>query len=52
MTRKHFKEIAEAIRANIDSKQDREICASALLPALKASNPNFDQYRFMDAVVG
>ena len=52
MTRKHFKAISEAIRQNIISKEEREICARALLSALKASNPNFDQYRFMDAAVG
>ena len=52
MTRKHFKAIAEAIRQNISNKEEREAFARALLPALKASNPNFDQYRFMDAAVG
>lgn len=52
MTRKHFKAIAEAIRQNIISKEEREICARALLSALKASNPNLDQYRFMDAAGG
>ncbi len=52
MTRKHFKAIAEAIRQNITSKEERDAFARALLPALKASNPNFNQYRFMDAAVG
>lgn len=52
MSRKHFKAIAEAIRQNISNKEEREAFARALLPALRASNPNFDTYRFMDAAVG
>jgi hypothetical protein len=53
MTRKHFKAIAEAIRNNINNReQDREAFARALLPALRASNPNFDTGRFLDGAVG
>ena len=52
MTRKHFKAIAEAIRQNIDNKQERETFARALMPALRASNPNFDTIRFLKSALG
>ena len=52
MTRKHFKLIAGAIRSNIRDRIDRELFALALLPALRASNPNFDSKRFMNAAIG
>lgn len=52
MSRKHFIAIAEAIRNNIQEKAQREAVANALIPALKASNPNFNSTRFMDACLG
>jgi hypothetical protein len=52
MSRKHFIAIAQAIRENIQDKQQRQAVASALLQALKASNPDFNATRFLDAAVG
>jgi hypothetical protein len=52
MSRKHFIAIAQAIRENIHDKAQRQAIASALLPALKASNPEFNAMRFLDAAVG
>lgn len=52
MSRKHFVAIAEAIRQNIQNKQQREELARALVPALKEANRNFDTYRFIAATVG
>ena len=52
MTRKHFVLLADAIRQNIANKQERQTLAKALMPALLASNPNFNAARFMNAAVG
>lgn len=52
MSRKHFNAIAQAIRENIHDKAQRQAIANALLPALIASNPNFNTTRFLEAVVG
>jgi hypothetical protein len=52
MTRKHFQAIAEAIRQNINDAATRRAVAEALLPALRASNPNFKTERFITAAVG
>jgi hypothetical protein len=52
MTRKHFTAIAQAIRQNIGDTATRNAVATALLPALKASNPNFNAGRFLSAAVG
>lgn len=52
MSRKHFIAIAQAIREHIHDKAQRQAVANALLPALIASNPNFNASRFMEAVVG
>ena len=52
MTRKHFIAIAEAIRNSITSTTEREAVARALVPALRAANPNFNTERFIDACVG
>ncbi len=52
MSRKHFIAIAQAIRENIHDKAQRHAVASALLPALIASNSNFNTSRFLDAAVG
>ncbi len=52
MTRKHFVLLAEAIRQNITNRQEREAVAKALMPALRASNPNFNATKFLDAAVG
>ncbi len=51
MSRKHFIAIAQAIRENIHDKAQRQAIASALLSALKASNPNFNATRFIEAAV-
>jgi|GEM_PF-2939926 len=51
MTRKHFELIAAAIRENITDELYRKDLADAILPALKASNPNFDPCRFMSAIM-
>ena len=52
MTRKDFVALAQAIRENIISKEQREILAEALVPALRDSNSRFDANRFMMAAVG
>ena len=52
MSRKHFIAIATAIRSNFDDKALRQAVSSALIPALKESNPNFNVSRFLDAAVG
>ena len=52
MTRKHFIALAEAIRNSISSKEERVAVARALLPALRAANPNFKTERFIDACIG
>jgi len=52
MSRKHFITIAQAIRESIHDKGQRQAIANALLPALRASNPNFNASRFLEAVVG
>ena len=52
MSRKHFEAIADAIRHNIQCKNQREDMARALLCALRDSNPRFDSNRFMLAAVG
>ena len=52
MSRKDFVAIATAIRENITDRAQREAIARALLPALRASNPNFNTHRFLDAAVG
>lgn len=52
MSRKHFILIAAAIRENLPTKEQREQIAKALIPALRASNPNFNAARFIDTAVG
>jgi hypothetical protein len=52
MTRKHFIAIAEAIRTSITSRAEREAIAKALVPALRAANPNFNTKLLIDACVG
>lgn len=52
VSRKHFIAIAQAIRENIHDKAKRQAVANALLPALRASNPNFNASRFLEAAVG
>lgn len=52
MTRRDFVAIAQAIRENVADRRQREAVATALLPALRASNPRFDTGRFMAAVLG
>jgi hypothetical protein len=52
MTRKHFILIADAIRRNIEDAKTRNAVATALLPALRASNPNFNAGKFLTAAVG
>ena len=52
MTRKHFIAIAAAIRTSITSRTEREAIARALVPALRAANPNFNTELFIDACVG
>jgi len=52
MTRKHFVLIAEAIRNNVADAAQRQALATALLPALRASNERFNAQRFLDAAVG
>lgn len=51
MSRKHFIALAEAIRSNIASRQEREAVARALLPALRESNPNFNTGKFLEAAL-
>ena len=52
MSRKHFIAIAEAIRNNLSDRELRQVVATALIPALMGSNPNFNASRFLDAAVG
>lgn len=52
VSRNHFIAIAQAIRENIHDKAQRQAVANALLPALRASNPNFNASRFLEAAVG
>ena len=52
MTRKHFILIAAAIRHNLSDKAQRKAVAAALIPALYASNPNFNAAKFVNAAVG
>ena len=52
MSRKHFILIAAAIRHNLSDKAQRRAVATALIPALHASNPNFNSEKFLTAAVG
>jgi hypothetical protein len=52
MSRKDFIAIAQAIRENIASVEQREALARAIMPALRESNSRFDSGRFMAAAVG
>ena len=52
MSRKEFVALACAIRENIALKEQREVLARALIPALRQSNPRFDSIRFLNAAVG
>lgn len=52
MSRKHFIAIAQAIRENIVDPTQRRAVAEALLPAFRASNPNFNTSKFLAAAVG
>ncbi len=52
MSRKDFVAIADAIRQNVKDAATRQAVAQALLPALRASNPNFKPDKFIDAAVG
>ena len=52
MSRKHFIAIAIAIRHNLSDKAQREAVAAALIPALRASNPNFKAAKFVNAAIG
>ena len=52
MSRKHFEAIAEAIRLSITNRAEREAVARALIPALRAANPNFKTEKFVDACIG
>ncbi len=52
MSRKDFVAIAQAIRQNINDAATRRAVAEALLPALRASNPNFKTEWFITAAVG
>jgi hypothetical protein len=52
MSRKDFVAIAQAIRQNISDASTRRAVAQALIPALRASNPNFQTERFITAAVG
>jgi hypothetical protein len=51
MTRKHFIAIAAAIRKSIIDRAQREAVAAALIPALRASNSNFNSEKFVNAAV-
>jgi hypothetical protein len=60
MTRKHFIEIAESFNADIryqlgKGKPETALAiyyaATHLCPCFSASNPNFDEYRFKQALV-
>ena len=52
MNRKHFILISDAIRNNLSDRALRQAVATALIPALMGSNPNFNVTRFMAAAVG
>ena len=52
MSRKDFVALALAIHETIQSKDQRELLTRAIMPALHASNPRFDSYRFIRAAVG
>ena len=52
MSRKDFVAIAQAIRENIASSEQREALVRAIMPALRESNPRFDPERFITAAVG
>jgi hypothetical protein len=52
MSRKHFIAIAGAIRNNLSDRALRQAVATALIPALMGSNPNFNVTRFIAAAVG
>jgi hypothetical protein len=52
MSRKDFIVIAEAIRQHFNDAATRRAVAEALLPALRASNRNFQTERFIAAAVG
>ena len=52
MTRKHFIAIARAIRESIQDKALRRVVANALVPTLRASNPQFNSDKFLDAATG
>jgi len=52
MTRKNFVLIAQAIRENIPDAATRRAVATALIPALRASNERFNVQKFLDAAVG
>ena len=52
MSRKDFIAIAQAIRENIASIEQREALARAIMPALRESNSRFDSGRFIAAAVG
>lgn len=52
MSRKHFIAIAGAIRNNLSDRELRQAVATALIPALMGSNPNFNVSRFLAAAVG
>jgi hypothetical protein len=48
MTRKHFKQIAEAIKA-LPRQEDKKRLADYWLPILSQANPRFDSARFLSA---
>lgn len=48
MTRRHFKQVAEAI-ASLPRAEDRDRLIAYWLPFLKASNPRFCVTRFLRA---
>ncbi len=52
MTKKHFVLLADAIRENIVDRNQRESVAAALIPALRAANPNFNATKFLEACIG
>ena len=50
MTRKHFEEIAEAIRTSPHLDETcRSAAALAIMPALERINPRFNRSRFWEA---
>lgn len=52
MSRKDFIALAQAIRENFQDATTRRAVAEALMPALRASNPNFKTEKFLAAAVG